>query len=155
MRKLRDITGKVSRRLHRKTKGSPGRDDNTSQASGETAQAVRPLDPDERKALGSDSLPDVPTPDSSSAILNRVVRERSSQLAVHDGLAGSSGADIGGLTNAVPQESTIAKSTTHAQSLRSPSINTAQRAPSNDPTTVDPGVPDPPAVDNPPAVSVE
>ncbi|KAG8872200.1 hypothetical protein FRB97_007887, partial [Tulasnella sp. 331] len=155
MRKLRDVTDKVSRRLHRKTKGSSGRSNNMSLASGEAAQAVRSVDPDERTAGASDSPPDVPTPDSSSAIPNRVVRERSSQFAVRQGLPGSSGGDMEGLTGALPLESTIVKSTVDFEPLHPPTINTAQRAPSDDPTAVDPGVQDPPVVNNFPAGSVE
>ncbi|KAG8872047.1 hypothetical protein FRB98_000319, partial [Tulasnella sp. 332] len=155
MRKLRGVGDKVSFLLCCKTKSSSNRTDNASQAPGEAARAGRPVDPDDKKASASDSPPNVPTPDSSSATPNRVARERSSQLAIHDGLPGSSGADIDGLTNALPLESTIVKSTAHAEPLRPPTIHTAQRAPSDDPTTIDPGVPDPPTVDNPPAVSIE
>ncbi|KAG8869315.1 hypothetical protein FRB98_002647, partial [Tulasnella sp. 332] len=69
---LRYIKENVSRRLHHKTKGSSNRSENTSPASGEPAEVARPVDPDERQGSASDSPPDVLTPDSSSAIPNRV-----------------------------------------------------------------------------------
>lgn len=62
---------------------------------------------------------------------------------------------MSGLTNAPLEKSNCAKSTVHAASSYLPTINTAERAPSDDLATIDPGVQGPTAVDSPPRVPVD